>query len=36
MKDIQMILQMPKEQRIALRNIGLTIIVSLIIQSFFK
>ena len=36
MKDIQMLRTMPKEQRIALRNMFLTFIASLIIQSFFK
>jgi hypothetical protein len=36
MKDLEMLLNMPKDQRIALRNIGLVIIVSLILQSFFK
>jgi hypothetical protein len=36
MKDIQMLLQMPKDQKIALRNMGLAFIAALIIESLFK
>jgi len=35
MKEIELFLNMPKDQKLALRNMLLTFIASLIVESFF-